>query len=197
MQITCLENSVKGQLCWSLTSNKGVGTSTGANDIGMGLHDIARAGTSWFSRSMIQSAHLRWRGSWTRWIGQRNCREKATDGDLTVHIWLTLQFVLGQAAPYLVLVDILFAERITLKIADLDLETMRPVFVAICPNSMFNNAEGRTERIARELESGLKAQNILVPTAPHMWRGMYSQFGHQFRTLRRKSAQRPARVLNG
>ena len=149
-------------------------------------------GRSRCSRSMSRGIRRHWRSSWTQYTMDKSMaflKEKSQEGDVTVYIWLSLQFVLGQNPPYLVLVDNHFAERLTLRIVELDLETTRPIFVAVCPSSEFNDVEGKRERIAQEFESGLRGQNILVSTPPQMWRATYSQFGHQFKMLKKKKKE--------
>eukprot|EP00435_Cladocopium_sp_Y103_P036926 s488_g9.t1 len=87
--------------------------------------------------------------------------------------------------PHVVLTDANFHTLVRGSIQELEEVCPRPVFVAVCPDSRFNNVEGRTDEIAKRLAAELREWGILCSTSENMWRMMYSQFGHQFRILRK------------
>eukprot|EP00435_Cladocopium_sp_Y103_P035836 s3147_g9.t1 len=105
--------------------------------------------------------------------------------NLTIHVWLSLSFIMNPNPPHVVLTDANFHILVRGSIQELEEVCPRPVFVAVCPDSRFNNVEGRTDEMAKKLAAELREWGILVSTSENMWRMMYSQFGHQFKILRK------------
>eukprot|EP00435_Cladocopium_sp_Y103_P060264 s539_g22.t1 len=105
--------------------------------------------------------------------------------NLTIHVWLSLSFIMNPNPPHVVLTDANFHILVRGSIQELEEVCPRPVFVAVCPDSRFNNVEGRTDEIAKKLAAELREWGILCSTSENMWRMMYSQFGHQFKSLRK------------
>ena len=102
------------------------------------------------------------------------------DGQVTVHLWLSLQFLHNPRPPHLVMIENTFKDDFVKGITDLDQVTSRPVMVAINNDSWFNGMDSVTSRLAVELVEKMRLQGILVTSDPRMWRSMYSQFGKQY-----------------
>ena len=163
-----------------------VGTAQLTNDIGMGLLDMA------WQISIIKIHEC----AGTRPLEKLNdaitkantmlqSRARVGDGNVTVHVWLSMQFVMGTRHPFVILTSADFAENLARELYCLDMEASRPIFVSLCPQSAFNCVEGRIERLVKEVEMKLKDKGIFVSTSSQMWRGMYSVGGHQFRIAKK------------
>jgi hypothetical protein len=111
-------------------------------------------------------------------------KEVNDQGLVTIHVWLSLQFLHDRKPPHCVLQENTFMSQSIKCVTDLDQIASRPVIVAINNDSMFNCVDSITSRIAVEMTEGLKAQGVMVTTDQRMWRSMYSQFGSQFTTVR-------------
>ena len=150
-----------------------VGTAQLANDIGMGLADMGwetvlfKIHESEGEKPLERLANALEKAS-------ELVKAKKEEGGVTVHLWLSMQFAMEVKPPHLLLTGANFVETIVREIYHLDCDATRPIFVVICPHSKFNCVEGRIERLAKEIETALREKGILVSTAPHMWRGMYS-----------------------
>ena len=105
------------------------------------------------------------------------------DGQITVHLWLSLQFLHEQKPPHCVMLENDFKNQFVKGVIDLDQVTSRPLMVAINNDSMFNGMDSVTSRIAVELIEKMRLQGILVTSDQRMWRSMYSQFGKQYPIL--------------
>lgn len=114
---------------------------------------------------------------------KRHLKEIVDDGRVTVHIWLSLQFLHAARPPHNVILENDFTDRFVKGIVDLDQEVSRPVIVAINNDSMFNGLDSITSRKAVELIEALRLQGILVTSDQRMRRSMYSQFGSQYSIL--------------
>ena len=105
-------------------------------------------------------------------------------GLVTIHIWLSLQFLHDVKPPHSVLVLPPFQKEFIKCVTDLDQVASRPVIVAINTDSLFNGVDSITSRLAVELTEGLKREGVMVMTDQRMWRSMRSQFSSQFTTMR-------------
>ena len=160
-----------------------VGTSTGSHDMGMGLRDMGwtiefyKIHESEKGRPIQQ--FLETIGKVKKFIAEGNLEE----GTITVHIWLSLQFLHAQKPPHHVILENDFMQQFVKGVTDLDQDVSRPVIVAVNKDSMFNGVGSVTSRVAVEMIEALKSQGILVTSDQRMWRSMYSQFGMQFSCL--------------
>lgn len=96
--MTVLITDLKFQVC----------TATCANNIGMGLQDMG------WEIALFKVHESKCPSPLEKFVDTMDkasalLKEKIHEGDVTVHIWLSMQFVLGQNAPYMVLVDNHFA----------------------------------------------------------------------------------------
>eukprot|EP00435_Cladocopium_sp_Y103_P057865 s295_g20.t1 len=105
--------------------------------------------------------------------------------NVTIHVWLSMSFVINPLPPYILLAEANFHVSFRFAIQDLEEKCLRLVFVAICPDSNFNQVAGQTDEVARRLTAELRKHGILVSSSENMWRMMCSQFGHQYKTLRK------------
>jgi len=105
-------------------------------------------------------------------------------GLVTIHIWLSLQFLHDAKPPHDVLVLSSFQKEFVQCILELDQAATRPVIVAINTDSLFNGMDSITSRLAIEMTESLKREGVMVTTDQRMWRSMHSQFGSQFTTMR-------------
>ena len=110
------------------------------------------------------------------WDGDAN-----DDGNVTIHLWLSLQFLHSEKPPYPVILERDFNERFVNAIVELDGKTTRPILVTLSGDSMFNDLDFVTSSLAAELAGLLKGKGIMVTTDQRMWRSMYSIYGRQFR----------------
>eukprot|EP00435_Cladocopium_sp_Y103_P002852 s3216_g1.t1 len=88
--------------------------------------------------------------------------------NLTIHVWLSLSFIMNPNPPHVVLTDANFHTLVRGSIQELEDVCPRPVFVAVCPDSRFNNVEGRTDEIAKRLAAELREWGILCSTSENM-----------------------------
>eukprot|EP00435_Cladocopium_sp_Y103_P063890 s354_g25.t1 len=88
--------------------------------------------------------------------------------NLTIHVWLSLSFIINPNPPHVVLTDANFHILVRGSIQELEEVCPRPVFVAVCPDSRFNNVEGRTDEMAKRLAAELREWGILVSTSENM-----------------------------
>ena len=112
-------------------------------------------------------------------------KARVGEGDVTVHVWLSMQFAMETKPPHLLLTGANFVENIAGELYQLDLEASRPISVSLCPQSAFNCVEGRLERLVKEIEVSLETKGVFVSTSSQMWRGMFSVGGHQFRVTKK------------
>ena len=161
-----------------------VGTQSGAHGIQMGLSDMGWESVEVFRiHDAIAENPL---GKFMETLGKVKDyleNEIVDDGQVTVHLWLSLQFLHSPKPPHLVMIENTFKDEFVKGIIDLDQITSRPVMVAINNNSWFNGMDSMTSRLAVELVEKLRLQGILVTSDPRMWRSMYSQFGKQYSIL--------------
>ena len=160
-----------------------VGTATGAHDMGMGLNDMGwpieffKIHDSEKERPIDQ--FLETMENVTNFL-----KGQVTDeGNTTVHIWLSLQFLHSKRPPHYVMLENSFMSQFVKAVTDLDQLVSRPVILAINNDSTFNCVDSVTSRTAVEMTELLKAQGVMVTTDQRMWRSMYSQFGKQFSIL--------------
>ena len=104
-------------------------------------------------------------------------------GNVTVHLWLSLQLLLDHKPPHNVMLENSFMNQFVKGVTDLDQIASRPVIVAINNDSMFNCMDSVTSRIAVVMTERLKSQGVMVTSDQRMWRSMYSQFGGQLKIL--------------
>eukprot|EP00435_Cladocopium_sp_Y103_P062019 s220_g23.t1 len=88
--------------------------------------------------------------------------------NLTIHVWLSMSFIMNPSPPHVVLTDANFHVLVRGSIQELEDVCPRPVFVAVCPDSRFNNVEGRTDEMAKKLTAELRDWGILVSTSENM-----------------------------
>ena len=156
-----------------------VGTSTGCHDMGMGLNDMGwsvelfKIHESEAERPIDQ--FLETMDNVTEFIKS----QVADEGNVTVHIWLSLQLLHSKRPPHYVMLENTFMAQFVKAVIDLDQLVSRPVILAINNDSMFNCVDSITSRTAVEMTERLKAQGVMVTTDQRMWRSMYSQFGRQ------------------
>ena len=161
-----------------------VGTQSGAHGIRMGLSDMG-----WDSVEVFRihdAAAENPLGKFMETLGKVKDyleNEIVDDGQVTVHLWLSLQFLHSSKPPHIVMIENTFKDEFVKAVIDLDQITSRPVMVAINNDSWFNGMDSMTSRLAVELVEKLRLQGILVTSDPRMWRSMYSQFGKQYSTL--------------
>ena len=103
------------------------------------------------------------------------------DGNVTVHIWLSMQFLHAEKPPYQVLLEKNFNTMFVDAIVELDGKTTRPVLVTLSADSNFNELDSITSSVAMELADLLRGKGIMVTTDQRIWRSMYSVYGRQFR----------------
>ena len=111
------------------------------------------------------------------------------DGNVTVHVWLSMQFLHAETPPYQVLLEKDFNKMFVKAIVELDGKTTRPILVTLSADSNFNEIDSITSSIAMELTDMLRSKGIMVTTDQRIWRSMYSVYGRQFRIF---STQRSA-----
>ena len=161
-----------------------VGTQSGAHGIQMGLSDMGWESVMVFRiHDAIADNPL---GKFMETLGKVKDyleNEIMDDGQVTVHLWLSLQFLHSPKPPHLVMIENTFKDDFVKEIIDLDQITSRPVIVAVNDDSWFNGMDSMTSRLAVELVEKLRLQGILVTKDPRMWRSMYSQFGKQYPIL--------------
>ena len=109
--------------------------------------------------------------------------ETIEDGQVAVHLWLSLQFLHDQKPPHYVMLENDFKSQFVKGVIDLDQVTSRPLMVSINNDSMFNGMDSVTSRLAVELIERMRLQGVLVTSDQRMWRPMYSQFGKQYPIL--------------
>ena len=160
-----------------------VGTQTGCHDMGMGLADMGWAIELFkVHESDAERPIQRFLETMER-VTDFLKNQVADEGNLTVHIWLSMQFLHELRPPHHVLLEGTFTTQFVKGVTDLDQLISRPVIVAINTDSMFNCVDSITSRTAVEMTERLKAQGVMVTTDRRMWRSMYSQFGRQFPIL--------------
>ena len=161
-----------------------IGTSSGRHDVGMGLHDMG-----WnIDLFKIHEAEpalpiAKFRETVNNVIEYLS--HGLNDlGQVTVHVWLSLQFLHDAKPPHNVVVAPSFQKEFIQCVTELDQASSRPVIVAINTDSLFNGMDSITSRLAVELTESLKREGVMVTTDQRMWRSMHSQFGNQFSPLR-------------
>ena len=160
-----------------------VGTQTGCHDMGMGLADMGWAIELFkIHESDAERPIQRFLATMER-VTDFLKNQVADEGNLTVHIWLSMQFLHELRPPHHVLLEGTFMTQFVKGVTDLDQLISRPVIVAINTDSMFNCVDSIASRTAVEMTERLKAQGVMVTTDRRMWRSMYSQFGRQFPIL--------------
>ena len=161
-----------------------IGTSTGRHDLGIGLQDM---GWSIDLFKIHESQTVRpidkFRDTVRNVIEYVN-KDLNDQGLVTIHVWLSLQFLHDVKPPHSVMMQSSFQKEFIKCVTDLDQVASQPVIVAINTDSMFNCVDSITSRLAVELTEGLKREGVMVTTDQRMWRSMYSQFGSQFTTMR-------------
>eukprot|EP00435_Cladocopium_sp_Y103_P040939 s3204_g11.t1 len=107
------------------------------------------------------------------------------EGNVTVHIWLSMQFLHETRPPHSVILENNFVQRFVKAVTDLDAKTSRPILVSLNGDSMFNCMDSMRSRVARELAESMRAKGILVASDQRLytWRSMYANFGRQFPIL--------------
>ena len=161
-----------------------VGTQSGAHGIQMGLSDMGWDNVMVFK--IHEATADRPLEKFLETLGKvkdylKNDLED--DGQITVHLWLSLQFLHSPNPPHPVMIESTFRDDFVKGITDLDQVTSRPVMVAINNDSWFNGMDSVTSRLAVELVDKMRMQGILVTSDTRMWRSMYSQFGKQYPVL--------------
>ena len=154
-----------------------IGTSSGKHDLGMGLRDMGWSIDLFKiheSPATLPIAKLRDTVSNVIEFLDKDLDDK---GLVTIHIWLSLQFLHDAKPPHHVLVLSSFQKEFVQAAS-------RPVIVAINTDSMFNGMDSITSRLAVEMTESLKREGVMVTTDQRMWRSMHSQFGSQFTTMR-------------
>ena len=167
-----------------------IGTQSGKHDLGMGLRDMGWSIDLFKiheSKAPLPIAKLRDTISNVIEFLDKDLDDK---GLVTIHIWLSLQFLHDAKPPHNVLVLSSFQKEFVQCIMELDQAASRPVIVAINTDSMFNGMDSITSRLAVEMTESLKREGVMVTTDQRMWRSMYSQFGSQFTTVTMRSARR-------
>ena len=161
-----------------------IATSSGRHDVGMGLHDMG-----WnIDLFKIHEAEpalpiAKFREAVNNVIEYLS--HGLNDlGQVTVHVWLSLQFLHDAKPPHNVVVAPPFQKEFIQCVTELDQASSRPVIVAINTDSLFNGMDSITSRLAVELTESLKREGVMVTTDQRMWRSMHSQFGNQFSPLR-------------
>ena len=161
-----------------------IGTSSGRHDLGMGLQDM---GWSIDLFKIHESQPVlpieKFRDTVSNVIGYLS-KDLNDRGLVTIHVWLSLQFLHDVKPPHSVLVQTSFQKEFIKCVTDLDQVASRPVIVAINTDSLFNGMDSITSRLAVELTEGLKREGVMVTTDQRMWRSMHLQFGSQFPTMR-------------
>ena len=102
------------------------------------------------------------------------------DGNVTVHIWLSMQFLHDSSPPYQVFLERDFNKLFVDAIVRLDGKTTRPILVTISTDSNFNEIDSITSSVAMEIADMLRSKGIMVTTDLRIWRSMYSVYGRQF-----------------
>ena len=92
------------------------------------------------------------------------------DGNVKIHLWLSLQFLHAEKLPFPVILEQDFYERFINAIVDLDGKTTRPILVTLSGDSMFNDLDSVTSSLASELAGLLKGKGIMVTTDQRIWR---------------------------
>eukprot|EP00435_Cladocopium_sp_Y103_P021927 s3816_g5.t1 len=154
-----------------------VATSSGSHNFVMGLQDMG-----WDNVVVFKIQESEGDTGMFRFISTKYLKDNPTLVNVTIHVWLSMSFVLNPNPPHIVLAEANFHVFVCSAIQDLEELCPRPVFVAICPDSM---VAGRTDEVARRLTAELRDYGILVSTSENMWRMMFSQFGHQCKILRK------------
>ena len=106
---------------------------------------------------MDPKGQSRWR-NWKKAKVLIQSKARVGEGDVTVHVWLSMQFAMEAKPPHLILTSANFVEKLTADLYNLDLAAGRPIFVSLCPQSAFNCVEGRIERLVKEIEMSLKTK---------------------------------------
>ena len=102
------------------------------------------------------------------------------DGNVTIHIWLSMQFLHDSRPPYQVFLERDFNKSFVDAIVKLDGKTTRPILVTISTDSNFNEIDSITSSVAMEIADMLRSKGIMVTTDQRIWRSMYSVYGRQF-----------------
>ena len=161
-----------------------VGTQSGTHGIQMGLNDMGWDNVEVFKIHEAQAERpLEQFLETLEKVKNYLENETVDDGQITVHLWLSLQFLHSPKPPHLVMIESTFKDQFVKGITDLDQVTSRPVMVAINNDSWFNGMDSVTSRFAVELVEKMRLQGILVTSDSRMWRSMYSQFGKQYPIL--------------
>ena len=157
-----------------------VGTQSGTHGIQTGLTDMGWESVEVFKIHDSESERpLQQFLETLEKVKQHLNTDTIDDGQVTVHLWLSLQFLHEQKPPHCVMLENDFQNQFIKGVIDLDQVTSRPLMVAINNDSMFNGMDSVTSRIAVELIEKMRLQGILVTSDQRMWRPMYSQFGKQ------------------
>ena len=161
-----------------------VGTQSGTHGIQMGLADMGWESVEVFKihDSEAERPLQQFLDTLDK-VKQYLSTDTVDDGLITVHLWLSLQFLHAQKPPHCVMLENDFKNQFVKGVLDLDQVTSRPLMAAINYDSMFNGMDSVTSRIAEELIEKMRLQGILVTSDQRMWRSMYSQFGKQYSIL--------------
>ena len=161
-----------------------VGTQSGTHGIQMGLADMGWESVEVFKihDSEAERPLQQFLDTLDK-VKQHLSTDAVDDGQITVHLWLSLQFLHAQKPPHCVMLENDFKNQFVKGVLDLDQVTSRPLMVAINNDSMFNGMDSVTSRLADELIEKMRLQGILVTSDQRMWRSMYSQFGKQYPIL--------------
>eukprot|EP00435_Cladocopium_sp_Y103_P031471 s3097_g8.t1 len=156
-------------------------TQTGTHDLGIGLGDELSWDVDLFK--IHESLKIRPIDKFVDVLSAVEDHlehEVRDEGNVTVDIWLSLQFLHEERPPHDVILENNFTIRFVKAVTDLDAKTSRPILVTLNGDSMFNCMDSITSRLARELADNLRSKGILVATDQRLWRSMYANFGRQF-----------------
>eukprot|EP00435_Cladocopium_sp_Y103_P053623 s370_g17.t1 len=162
-----------------------VATASGSHNFVMGLQDMG-----WDNVVVFKIQDAEGRSGIHKFMNTVDAAEEYITANpqlvnLTIHVWLSMSFVMNPNPPHILLAEANFHIMVRASIQELEEMCARPVFVAVCPDSRFNKVEGRTDEMAKRLTAELRDWGILVSTSENMWRMMFSQFGHQYKILRK------------
>ena len=146
-----------------------IGTSSGRHDVGMGLHDMGWNIDLFKIHEAEPALPIAKFHETVNNVIEYLSKDLNDLGLVTVHVWLSLQFLHDAKPPHNVVVPPSFQKEFIQCVTELDQASSRPVIVA---------------RLAVELTESLKREGAMVTTDQRMWRSMHSQFGSQFSPLR-------------
>ena len=144
-----------------------VGTQSGTHGIQMGLADMGWESVEVFKIHDSESERpLQQFLDTLDKVKQHLSTDAVDDGQITVHLWLSLQFLHEQKPPHCVMLENDFKNQFVKGVIDLDQVTSRPLMVAINNDSMFNGMDSVTSRIADELTREDEAPRDLGDIGP-------------------------------